>query len=188
MISSASPIVAALQHRSGATPNAGAISRVDDSPVVIPAPRDAAHRVINANAPVAPGLQSEDQIETPVFSKSGKRRRQQVSPMSQRYTVMKWIIEEANCSGDRNIASKAVAEFPELFRGLQKANIQKASRWWRTRDSFIQSLNSGEGTQRQSVSSNQTGASQKVVRVKSCTGRRCKRAPWVEWLHLQLLE
>jgi hypothetical protein len=101
---------------------------------------------------------------------------------------MVWMIEEANRSRDKNIASKAVVEFPELFRGLQKANLQKASRWWKTRDSFKQSLNCKGGTQRQSVSCKQTWGSRKVVLVKACIGRGRKRVPWVEWLHLQLLE
>jgi hypothetical protein len=88
MIPSTSPIVAALQRRSGDTPNVGVISEDDDSVVVVPTPRDAAHHVIHANAPVAPGQQSEDQIETPLFSKSRNRRLQQVSTVSQGYTGM----------------------------------------------------------------------------------------------------
>jgi hypothetical protein len=106
MIPFSSPIVAAFQRRSGHTPNVGVISEDDDLVVIIPTPRDAAHRVINANAPVAPGQQSEDQIETPLFSLSGKRRLQQVSIVSQRYTVINWMTEEANHSGDKSIASK----------------------------------------------------------------------------------
>jgi hypothetical protein len=38
------------------------------------------------------------------------------------------MIEEANRSGGENIESKAVVEFPELFLGLQKPNLQMASR------------------------------------------------------------
>jgi hypothetical protein len=141
MIPSAFPIVAAFQRRSGNTPNIGVISEDDDSVAVVPTLRDAAHRVINANAPVAPSYHSEDQIKTPLFSKPGKRCLQQVSTVLQRYTVIKWMIEEANRFGDKNISSKAVVEFPDVFRGIQQANLQKASRWWQTRDSFIQSFN-----------------------------------------------
>jgi hypothetical protein len=104
MIPSSSPIITApIRQHSKCRCH---LRRWRNSIAIVPTSRDAAHRVINANAPVAPGQQSEDQIETPLFSLSGKRRLQQVSIVSQRYTVINWMTEEANHSGDKSIASK----------------------------------------------------------------------------------
>jgi DDE superfamily endonuclease len=90
---------------------------------------------------------------------------------------------------EKHIASKAVKNFPEMFRGTEKANLQKASRWWKARDAFLLLFKNGEGPlEKKSLSVNQDGPGRKRVQMKAVTGRGPKRQAWVEWLHMKLLE
>jgi hypothetical protein len=132
---------------------------------------------------------SEFQDAPPAMSKGQKRRLQQVSTKSDRVKVMEWMIEEASRCGEKHIASKAVKNFPEMFRGTEKANLQKASRWWKARDAFLLLFKNGEGPiEKKSLSVNQDGPGRKRVQMKAVTGRGPKRQAWVEWLHMKLLE
>ena len=115
-----------------------------------------AGRDISAATNVAIAV-SEDEVEfieledaLPAMSKGQKRRLQQVSTKSDRVKVMEWMIDEANRCGDKHIPSKAIKNFPQLFRGAEKANLQKASRWWKKRDEFLLLFNAGGGQQRKS--------------------------------------
>ena len=57
---------------------------------------------------------------------------------------MKWMKEEVRTSGtDKKIATKAVKEFPDHFRGQYKANVQKASRWYKDADSLLAEMDGG---------------------------------------------
>jgi hypothetical protein len=80
-------------------------------------------------------------IDVPEVTISRQRQLQQVSTKSDRTKVMQWMIDEVNSGSDENIASKAVRNFPELFRGSVKANLQKASRWWKAHKSFLMATN-----------------------------------------------
>eukprot|EP00474_Spongospora_subterranea_P005517 CRZ05975.1 hypothetical protein [Spongospora subterranea] len=130
----------------------------------------------------------EEQIallpEPPLLSSSKTRRLQHVATIGQRLMVMKWMKEEVERFGDVHIPSKAVKTFPECFRGAEKANLQKASRWFKEQ----QVSNAEQVIERKSISCNQTGGSRKRIMTKALAGRGPKRSLRVEWLHLRLLE
>ena len=98
--------------------------------------------------------------------------------------VLDWMLEEARTSGEKNLASRTVARFPEHFRGNKNANLTKASRWWKGRGDFLNSMISKESL---SLSRCQRGIRRKLLR-KASQGRGRKRAPWVSWLHEKLID
>ena len=53
--------------------------------------------------------------------------------------VVRWMKRESESENFKKLISRAVQEFPDVFRGSYKANIMKASRWWRQRDDFSSS-------------------------------------------------
>ncbi|EGZ18651.1 hypothetical protein PHYSODRAFT_499162 [Phytophthora sojae] len=81
--------------------------------------------------------------------------------------------------GQTRLPSKAVAQFPGIVPGNQKANLQKASRWWKERAQHT-------AKKRKSVVKVQCGV-KKRMRLKAASGRGRKRAPWVEWLYSEML-
>lgn len=64
-----------------------------------------------------------------------KRALQQVVTKYARKEVILWMTEDAAANGERNLASRAVRAFPVYFRGNEKANLQKASRWYKSKTS-----------------------------------------------------
>jgi hypothetical protein len=74
------------------------------------------------------------------------RSTQRVSTMSEKMKVVSWMMVEYKKFGEDQMASKAVATFPEVFRaidgaasaGSRKAALQKASRWWKQRFSLME--------------------------------------------------
>ena len=77
----------------------------------------------------------DDGFSCPLFESSagGKRNVQHVSSIAQRVRCIEWMEKEAAATTDECIASRCVKQFPSVFRGAYKANIQKASRWWKER-------------------------------------------------------
>ena len=59
---------------------------------------------------------------------TGKRRLQQVSTLSYRHRVVQWMIADAEQNREAKIASRTIRNFPDQFRGEQKANLMKTSR------------------------------------------------------------
>ena len=71
---------------------------------------------------------------------TGKRRLQQVSTLADRHRIVQWMIADAEQNGEAKIASRTICNFPDQLRGEQKANLMKASRWWKDRDTITASL------------------------------------------------
>jgi len=51
--------------------------------------------------------------------------------------VILWMTEDAATNGERNLASRAVRAFLVYFRGNEKANPQKANRWYKEQDKYL---------------------------------------------------
>lgn len=60
-----------------------------------------------------------------------------VNSLSELYAATKWMAEEATKSGPRHVFPKCVKHFPSYFTGTAKAKLQKASRWWKMRESTL---------------------------------------------------
>jgi hypothetical protein len=95
------------------------------------------------------------------------------------------MIEEASLRGEAYVISRAVRQFPNYFHSVNvKANLQRASRWWRARDSIVQS---DRGISRcKVVTGVQLGS---LIRHSTKAGKRRgrKRSRWVSWLYEALL-
>ena len=112
------------------------------------------------------------------------RKRQFVSTLSSRKRVAEWMIDEEMQGRSDRIASRAVRQFLELFRGSANAALTKASRWWRSRhNTLLQSKERGS----MSVSGRRDGLRRRFM-VKAAGGRGRKRSDWVVWLHGELVE
>jgi hypothetical protein len=102
---------------------------------------------------------------------------------------MEWRITEAKQRGDKHSPSKAIKNFPQLFRDVEEANLQKASCWCKERDEYLLSFNTGWwGGEKKSLTANQDGPGKKRTQMKAPAGQRPKLQAWVEWLHVEILE
>lgn len=110
---------------------------------------------------------------------------QHVWTISQRSTVVQWMINNASENGEKNICARAVKEFPSLFRSTPNANIKRAMRLWKGRDSFT--FASTNKSNLLSITKN-TRRGLKRVNLKAHKGRGRKRESWVEALHKDLRE
>lgn len=114
---------------------------------------------------------------------ANNRRKHHVAKLRDRYTVVSWMLEQAAETGADNIASRAVRQFPQHFPGNTKANLQKASNWWRSRDT---TMNLKEHKQRRGSFSSTTSGGIRRAEFKSLKGRGRKRATWVSALYCEL--
>lgn len=66
-----------------------------------------------------------------------KRRHHPNSP--ERILVTQWMVNEAARIGSKGVTSKAVSEFPHIFKGAptEKAKLEKARRWWCDREKTL---------------------------------------------------
>jgi hypothetical protein len=112
-----------------------------------------------------------------------KRALQHVSTLDVRQTVIAWMLGQSLATGDNNIVSRAVHNFPNHFRGSYKANVQKASRWWKNRHEIREKLENNI----KSITSRQDSKRVKV-QLKTFSGRGRRSAPWVLFLHSELVE
>lgn len=64
------------------------------------------------------------------------RRTQHVLSRSQRARFVRCMVSEAQRTSPKSIASRAVRNFPSLFRGNQNANLVRASRLWKSREKY----------------------------------------------------
>jgi hypothetical protein len=114
-----------------------------------------------------------------------KRALQQVCTKQERKIVVDWMIEDASLREEAYVISRAVRQFPNYFHSANvKANLQRASRWWRARDNIVQSDRGISGCK--VVIGVQLGS---LVRrpTKARKGRGRKRSRWVSWLYEALL-
>jgi len=125
---------------------------------------------------------SRDEAHQEEVSQQRKRKLQQVVSIGSRREVVRWMIEECESNGKKDLFSKAVANFPHLFRGAYKANIQKASSWWKLKDQFSEASKCPESLQR----NQQFNA--KRVNFKAATGRGRKTKNWVAHVYVELIE
>lgn len=62
--------------------------------------------------------------------------------------VVRWMMQECDSKGKKDLFAKAAANFPHIFRGSYKANIQKASSWWKLKDQYSESSEHPKSLQR----------------------------------------
>lgn len=163
-----------------------------------PASADGTDAIAPASDAAAPaqGGGADAAAETKVEPKqepgSGEkgRRKQIVLSISQRASIVRWMVDEAGKKGEKNICSKAVRQFPGLFQGSANANIARATRLWKERGRYealpasqlleAGSALPGRGRKRLSV------AKESIKKTPVARGR--KRPEWVSELHKDLLE
>lgn len=121
---------------------------------------------------------------------SASRAVQIVSTRSDRVKVVQWMLARHD-AGESAFISKAVKSFPGIFCANNKANLQKASNWWHRRDQIMaydeeESPEVLPGDGADTIIMAPSGP-RKRLRVKAGAGRGPKRAPWVVWLHEQML-
>jgi len=145
---SSSPIIAAFAHIAGSQEE---IARLEE--------------VMEEVSDQEEAVCSRDEAHQEEVSQQRKRKLQQVVSIGSRREVVRWMIEECESNGKKDLFSKAVANFPHLFRGAYKANIQKASSWWKLKDQFSEASKCPESLQR----NQQFNA--KRVNFKAATGR-----------------
>jgi hypothetical protein len=110
----------------------------------------------------------------------GRRASQRVASVMNRKGIVKWIISAVETLGtEKGIISKAVREFPEVFRShdfqSKKAAMRKSSRWLRARPSIMAVA--------ATTLSRPTRQGRKRHLVKLSSGRGRKRAQWVAALY-----
>lgn len=81
------------------------------------------------------------------------------------------------------LALKTVRSFPQLFRGLDNANIVRAMRLWSERKSFKDEKFDLLKREITSTVARVSSKGMNTVQLQTCTGRRRKRAKWLEALH-----
>ena len=96
------------------------------------------------------------------------------------------MIHEAETNGEKNIVSKAVRQFPSVFKGTSAANHMRAQRIWRSRHLFIHSDGSIIEKGINSTITKNTKDGIKLVRLKSLSGKGRKSEEWVDALHFDL--
>lgn len=121
-----------------------------------------------------------NQDHTPVPPPIPRRRKIHVNKLSERYAATKWMLETAATDGHDKIISKCVRHFSQMFPGNAKANLEKASRWWKMRETTM-ALKNIPGSL--SLSTRRARLSKKAV-----SGRGPKRSEWVIALYKDLLE
>lgn len=147
--------------------------------------RDAVSNQSDANVTAEVGSNSQAVLSpSPII----KKRTQNVWTICQRVKVIQWMKKTVEEQGEKNIASKAVKNFPLLFRTSLNADIRRAVRLWADRNKY-----EGENGDVITVGSTScirrnTTNGMKQVRLKAGTGRGRKRAAWVEALHIELRE
>lgn len=112
-----------------------------------------------------------------------KRRLQHVVDNRSKARVVQWMVQSFEQEGRKGLCAKAIKQFPQQFRGSDKANLGKASDWWSKRETILKVSRVNP----RSVRHRQRNI-RRSISTKARPGRGPKRAPWVEWLHKELLE
>lgn len=125
---------------------------------------------------------SVDMPQTP----SARRAVQNVLTISQRIMVCKWMaLTVMSCPhGPKNISSKAVKHFPDMFRGSENANLHKASRIWHDISKYMKldSKKSNEAERACLTISRNTPFGMKRISMKAIRGRGRKLLLWKKHL------
>ena len=176
---SGSPIFAAFERVQALRERTAIIAASEPSSV----PRSAATMSITNNDSDHPTMGTE-----PV---QPKRAVQHVLSLAQRAVIVRWMVMKSEQYGNKHIPSRAVAQFPHLFRGTSNANIAKASRLWKDRDNYLYTTDRhGRSTLRGSPATNtrRVLGTRARVYLNARKGRGRKRAPWVRALHRDWVE
>lgn len=139
-----------------------------------------------ADYPDSPSSQesSPEERAAPANGEKRKRSLQQVSTLQARKRVVTWMVEEVEKSGsDKHIPSKAVKKFPEQFRGNEKANLNKASRWFKRRETILalqedEVIGITHRVIRRRTAIGQSSVPRRQVLVKCSKGRGRKQSQW----------
>lgn len=121
-------------------------------------------------------------IIQPQPSQISTRTRKHCNTLSERYRVIKWMLQEAETAGPTHIISKGVRQFPRLFSGTQKAKLQKVSNWWKSRDKIM-----ALKRQKRRLGAFSTTCNVRRKDFKALPGRGRRRAVWVKALYADLL-
>jgi hypothetical protein len=85
------------------------------------------------------------------------------------------MVSVAGADGEKHVASRAVRQFPSVFRAVEKANLMKASRWWKSRNEI---LCEEKGLTKSSLSYVHSSIRKRVLS-KAMTGRGRPQSPWI---------
>ena len=119
-----------------------------------------------------------DNVELP-----RKRKLQHVVSIANRRKAIRWMITEFCAHGKKELLSKAVAHFPEYFRGSYKANHQKVSTWWRDISNYLDEDAGAPALLQRCQNSKVTR-----VNLKALAGRGRKQSDWVVHVHAVLMD
>ncbi|KAF1773592.1 Zinc finger, RING/FYVE/PHD-type [Phytophthora cactorum] len=85
--------------------------------------------------PAAPGVRLSECTLSPCASASA----QVVTTIAQRRKVLQWMVKTEELHGDEKLFSKAVDQFPSIFKSkTRRVNVDKAGDWWRKRAQFLE--------------------------------------------------
>lgn len=93
------------------------------------------------------------------------------------------MVQHSALHGERHIVSKSVKEFPAVSAGNQKENLQKASRWWKARQSTLALNVSRRRLATMTLTSTRRNHR---VELKALSGRGRKRHAWVTAIYEDL--
>jgi hypothetical protein len=130
---SSSPIIAAFARGGARTPPTVAEESSSSDIVEMTTARP------KSVSTAAKDLEQESQGESQELlgETSRKRRVQHVSTLKSRREVVRWMVSVAGADGEKHVPSRAVRQFPSVFRAVEKANLMKASRWWKSRNEIL---------------------------------------------------
>ena len=145
-----------------------------------------------------------------VQQKRTKRTRQYVATLAETQNCVKWMCEEFERSGRDRLMAKTVDRFPQTFNTNRKADLQRASRYWKKRDEILSTtetpkvfvalvtdvpqlsccclsnfIRTDEIFAFQAMTQVQQGV-RKRKNAKAINGRGRKRSSWVAWLHREM--
>lgn len=105
---------------------------VGDGPIErsIQAALSSPERGLNESKQSSPEPTAETAQKTPTSDKR-KLHKLQVVKISDRCEVVKWIGEEFERHGRKNLMMKTVRRNPQYFKGSINANLSKALSWWK---------------------------------------------------------
>ena len=138
----------------------------------------------NAHESASEANEENEEQEVNITKQSTKRHAQQVSTLSVRLRVVKWMIQFAAANGNLKLISQTVDHFSDVFRSSRNANLQKCARWWKNRESICAK---DKKNNPKTVNHLMWNGRKKINR-KSSPGRGRKRSEWVIWLYEELLD
>lgn len=117
--------------------------------------------------------------------KHPRRRTQNVLKKHQKYKIAQWMVEREKEELEK-IPSKAVQDFPHLFRGAENTNISRAMRYWKSWNEIIISCKHNGKKKRDLHMARVTNYGLRRRISKTAPSRGRKSAPWVLQLHNDL--